>query len=105
MLPAATFGYCHKGYRLLARSRTRFAQVPVGSPFRAAASSYALLRRFVRRISSLWSSGSGMGGLPGPRLAGSVIGLIIARTNKFDFTENWVYSVRTVNQRTKGTGK
>jgi hypothetical protein len=75
------FGRCWKGYRLLARSRTRLAQVPVGSPLLAAASSYAFLRRAVRRISSLWSSGSGRGGLPGPRLAGSVMGLIIARTN------------------------
>ena len=32
-------------YRLLERSRTRFAHVPVGRPFRAAASSYAFLRR------------------------------------------------------------
>lgn len=74
-----TFGYCQKGYRLLARSRTRLAQVPVGIPFRAAASSYAFLRALVRRISSLWSSGSSMGGLP--RLAGWFMGLIIVRTN------------------------
>jgi hypothetical protein len=75
------FGWVKKPYRLLARSRTAFAQVPVGSPFRAAASSYAFLRRLERRISSLWSSGSSMGGLPGPRLAVWVTGLIIARTN------------------------
>lgn len=61
-------------YRLLARSRTALAQVPVGSPFRAAASSYAFLRRLERRISSLSSSGSSMGGLPLPRLAGWFIG-------------------------------
>ena len=44
-------------YRLLARSRTRFAHVPVGRRLRAAASSYAFLRRLERRNSSLSSSG------------------------------------------------
>lgn len=68
-------------YRLLARSRTPLAQVPVGRPFLAAASSYAFLRALVSRISSLWSSGSSMGGLPLGRLAGSVMGSIIVRTN------------------------
>ena len=64
--------------RLLARSRTRLAHVPVGSPLLAAASSYAFLRAWVSRISSLWFSGSSTGGLP--RLA-AFMGLVYARTN------------------------
>lgn len=65
-------------YRLLARSRMRFAHVPVFIPFRAAASSYACLRRLERRISSLSSSGSSMGGLPS---LGASMGGLYARTN------------------------
>lgn len=61
-------------YRLLARSRTALAHVPVGSLFLAAASSYAFLRRLERRISSRSSSGSSMGGLPLPRFAGWFMG-------------------------------
>jgi hypothetical protein len=65
-------------YRLLARSRTRLAHVPVGSPFRAAASSYAFLRLPERRNSSRSFSGSSMGGLP---RFGAFMGGLYARTN------------------------
>lgn len=65
-------------YRLLARSKTRLAHVPVFRPFRAAASSYACLRRLERRNSSLSSSGSSMGGLP---RFGVSMGLLYVRTN------------------------
>jgi hypothetical protein len=66
--------------RLAARSRTRLAQVPVGRPFLAAASSYAFLRALVSRISILWSSGSSTGGRPLPFL-GAFMAPIMARTN------------------------
>jgi hypothetical protein len=66
--------------RLLARSRTPLAQVLVGSPLLAAASSYAFLRALVSRISSLWSSGSSTGGRPLP-LLGVSMPTIMARTN------------------------
>lgn len=65
-------------YRFAARSRTALAQVPVGTPFRAAASSYAFLRALVTRISRRWSSGSAMGGLP---RFGAFMRQLYARTN------------------------
>lgn len=91
-----TFGTV-RNYRLLARSRTALAQVPVGMPLRAAASSYAFLRALVSRISSLWSSGSSTGGRPLPLLGVSMGSIINVRTG-IDKWESWVYSVRTVNQ-------
>jgi hypothetical protein len=67
--------------RFEARSRTRLAQVPVGSPFLAAASSYAFLRPLVSRISRRSFSGSSMGGLPRGRFFGCSMSLILVRTN------------------------
>jgi hypothetical protein len=75
----AAFG--RSSQRLLARSRTPLAQVPVGSPFLAAASSYAFRRALVSLISSRSFSGSSIGGRPLPLLGASIMGAIMARTN------------------------
>jgi hypothetical protein len=58
--------------RLLARSRTVLIQAASLSPLRAAAALYDLLRALESLISSLSSSPSPKGGLPGGRLASSM---------------------------------
>ena len=65
----ATFGRCHKGYRLLARSRTAFTQPERVSLALAAARSYwafrASLMRIVRYSRSPFSTGGRPTGLLG----------------------------------------
>jgi hypothetical protein len=73
-----SFGWTNQ--RLLARSRTALIQAASLSPLRAAAALYAVLRASERRISSLSSSPSPKGGLPGGRLASSMMAGVYART-------------------------
>jgi hypothetical protein len=89
----AAFGW--NDQRLLARSRTALIQAASRSPLRAAAALYALLRASERRISSLSSSPSPKGGLPGGRLASSMA-RSICPYKTLDKRESGVYSVRTL---------
>jgi hypothetical protein len=66
--------------RLLARSRTVLIQAASLSPLRAAAALYAVLRALESLISSLSSSPSPNGGLPGGRFGASVMTGVYART-------------------------
>jgi hypothetical protein len=65
-----SFGWIDQ--RLAARSRTALIQAASLSPLRAAAALYAVLRALESLISSLSSSPSPKGGLPGGRLASSM---------------------------------
>jgi hypothetical protein len=58
------FGYCHKGYRLLARSRMRFIQPDRVSPALAAAASYRALRSGESRNPNHADSPLSRAGLP-----------------------------------------
>jgi hypothetical protein len=87
--------------RLLARSRTVLIQAASLSPLRAAAALYDLLRASERRISSLSSSPSPKGGLPGGRLASSIMAGVYARTKPLTSGNQGVYSVRTLRRRNK----
>jgi hypothetical protein len=69
-----------KSYLLLARSRTARIQEASLSPLRVAAALYAFLRASERRISSLSSSPSPMGGLPGGRFVVSSMAGLYVRT-------------------------
>jgi hypothetical protein len=73
-----SFGWIDQ--RLAARSRTALIQAASLSPLRAAAALYAVLRALESLISSLSSSPSPKGGLPGGRFCSSVMAEVYART-------------------------
>lgn len=89
MVGVLTDGLDH--FLRLARSRTRLIQAPTASPALAAASLYAAFLRLERRISSLSSSGSSIGGLP---LFSAFMALFYVRTK--DLTSGFCRHILSV---------